>query len=304
MNDTSKSIPVTVQQSLAGKDRSVSLSGPKILLMGPTGTGKTYSLGTLGDWAQAHGKTLFVLGLDQGIEAMFGYWTDPPPRGKGVAIPAAVHWKQQLTSQINLTRQLKAVEKVGQLSYQMLCKLVDAERSGDNNPFWKILQTCANPVSDRDGRKFPPVDQWGSEMIFAIDGLTELSNAMMKSQIGSNPTADKPDYGVAQTNLMNFLRLCAQGSRYTFVLISHVQKSFNEVAGTANITVNTVGQAICADIPPMFSDVIYTVREASNFYWDTAPYGVDTKSRSLGYKSKINPDFGQIMDLWLSRGGR
>jgi hypothetical protein len=280
------------------------LAGPKILLMGPTGTGKTYSLGTLGDWCQAHGKTLFVLGLDQGIEALFGYWTDPPPRGKGQAMPAAVHWKQQLTSQINLTRQLAAVDKVGRLSYAMLCKLIDSERGGDNNPFWKILQTCAKPISDRDGKEFPPVDKWDSSMVFAIDGLTELSNAAMKMQIGANPTADRPDYGVAQNNLMNFLRLCAQGSQYTFVLISHVQRSINEVTNTTNVTVNTVGQAICAEIPPMFSDVIYTVREGSEFTWDTSAYGVDTKTRSLGYRNKIQPNFAQIMDLWQARGGK
>lgn len=285
-------------------ESTIPLSGPKVLLMGPTGTGKTYSLGTLGDWAQAHGKTMFVLGLDQGVEAMFGYWTDPPPAGQGKPIPPAVHWKQQLTSQISLARQLKAVEKAGQLSYAMLCKLIDSERSGENNPFWKILGACANPVSDRDGKKFPMIDQWDDSMIFVIDGLTELSNAAMKMQIGANPTADKPDYGVAQNNLMNFLRLCAQGSRYTFVLISHVSKELNEVTNSNTLTVNTVGRAICAEIPPMFSDVIFTVREGNQFYWDTSAYGVDTKTRSLGYRSKIRPDFAQIMDLWLARGGK
>lgn len=279
------------------------LAGPKVLLMGPTGTGKTYSIGTLGDWAQANGKKMFVLGLDQGIEALFGYWTDPPPRGKGGVVPAVVHWKQLLTAQISLTRQLAAVEKVGKLSYALLCKLVDSERSGANNPFWNILSTCAAPVSDKDGTKFPPVDQWDDSMIFVIDGLSELSNAAMKMQIGSNPTADKPDYGVAQNNLMNFLRLCAQGSRYTFVLISHVSKSLNEISGIQSITVNTIGQAISGEIPTMFSDVIYCVREASEFTWDTAYYGVDSKTRSLGYRSKIKPDFAQIMDLWQSRGG-
>lgn len=275
------------------------LAGPKVLLMGPTGTGKTYSMGTLGDWAQAHGKTMFVLGLDQGIEAFFGYWTD-----RGLEIPPAIHWRQQLTSPINLKRLVKAADDVGRLSYQSLCKLIDAERSGANNPFWNILAACSKPVSDRDGKEFPPVDTWDENMIFAVDGLTELSNAAMKMQIGSNPTADRPDYGVAQNNLMNFLRLCAQGSRYTFVLISHVAKELNEVSGSQTLTVNTVGRAICADIPPMFSEVIFTVREGSSFHWDTAAYGVDTKTRSLGYRSKIEPRFEQIMDLWLKRGGR
>lgn len=274
------------------------LSGPKVLLMGTSGTGKTYSLGTLADWAQSHGKTMYVLGLDQGIEALFGYWTD-----RGLQIPACLHWHMQFTKPLSLTQLQRAADSVGKMSYEMLTKMVDPER-GANNAFWHILASCAKPISDRDGKEFPPVDQWDESMILAIDGLSELSNAAMKMQIGNKPTAAPPDYGVAQNNLMNFLRLCAQGSRYTFVLIAHPSREKDELTGTTKIRVATVGTAICEQIPPMFSDVIYTVREGDAFYWDTAAYGVDTKTRSLGYRSKIRPDFGQIMDLWIKRGGK
>lgn len=277
---------------------AVSLVGPKVLLMGPAGTGKTYALGTLADWAQANHKTMFVLALDPGIEALLGYWTD-----RKLLIPTCLHWHSQQTKPLTLKQIMDGAEKVGKLSYELLTKLQDPNR-GDNNAFWKILSSCAEPVSDRDGRKFPPVDKWDSDMIFCIDGLTELSNAAMKMQIGNKPTAAPSDYGVAQNNLMNFLRLLTQGSRYTFVLIAHVQRSKNEVTGGETLQVNTVGQAICGEIPPMFSDVIYTVREGATFTWDTAAYGVDTKTRSLGYRRAIKPDFGQIMDLWKQRGGK
>lgn len=274
------------------------MPGPKVLLMGPGGTGKTYSLGTLVDWAQAHNKTVFVLGLDAGIEALFGYWTD-----SGKPLPTCLHWHYQFTQPLSLTQLIDGAKKVGDLSYELLTKLQDPNRS-QNNAFWKILTFCAKPISDRDGKEFPPIDKWGSDMVFVIDGLTELSNAAMKMQIGNKPTAAPPDYGVAQNNLMNFLRLCTQGSEYTFVLIAHVQRSKNEITGGETLQVNTVGQAICGEIPPMFSDVIYTVREGSAFTWDTAAYGVDTKTRSLGYRKGIQPNFGQIMDLWVKRGGK
>ena len=64
-----------------------------------------------------------------------------------------------------------------------------------------------------------------------------------------------------------------------------------------------IGKAMADDIPPLFSDVIYTVREADKFYWDTAAYGVDTKTRSLGIRSKIEPDFSAIFDKWKVRAG-
>ena len=274
------------------------LSGPKILLLGVAGTGKTYALGTLSDWAGKHGKTMFVLFTDNGAETLAGYYLD-----KGVPIPDTLHWHTQLTRPMDLKALMGAAKKVGQYSYQLLTEMVDNERD-KNNAFYEILSSCASPICDRTGKKFPAVDAWGPEMIFVIDGMTELSNAAMKMQIGTKPTAAPKDYGVAQNNLMNFLRLCTQGSQYTFVLIAHPSRVVNELSGQTTIQVNTVGQAICSEIPPMFSEVIYTIREGKDFYWDTAAYGVETKTRSLGYQSKLRPDFAQIMDLWVKRGGK
>ena len=46
--------------------------GPKILLEGPAGTGKTYALGTLADWAQAHSYPMRVLVTENGLESLHG----------------------------------------------------------------------------------------------------------------------------------------------------------------------------------------------------------------------------------------
>jgi hypothetical protein len=68
--------------------------------------------------------------------------------------------------------------------------------------------------------------------------------------------------------------------------------------------VKSVGKALVSEIPTLFSDVIYSVREGDKFYWSTAEYGVDTKTRSLGYRKNITPDFAQIMNVWKQRGGK
>src|SRR3990167_4417803 len=289
-------IPVTGLEAVPSMAKPI--PGPKVLLMGVAGTGKTYSLGTLADWASTHSKTMFALFTDTSADTLLGYWRD-----RGLEVPECLHWHTQLVRPLDLTSIMDAADKVGRYSYELITKMVDNNRE-KNNAFWQILAACHKPVSDRDGREFPPVDSWGPNMIFAIDGMTELSNAAMKMQIGNKPTAAPPDYGVAQNNLMNFLRLCAQGSQYTFVLIAHPSLEKNELTGITMQRVSTVGTAICSQIPPMFSDVIYTVREGNEFTWDTSAYGVETKTRSLGYRSKIKPDFGQIMDMWLIRGGK
>ena len=103
---------------------------------------------------------------------------------------------------------------------------------------------------------------------------------------------------------MNFIRLCTQGITATFVITAHVDRQIDEISGTTKIMVKSIGKALAGDIPQLFSDVILTVREGDKFTWDTAAYGVDCKTRSLGYRSKILPDFGQVMNVWTQRGGK
>lgn len=277
-----------------------SLIGPKVLLMGPSGTGKTHAIGTLVDWAAENGKEVFVLFTENGLETLLGYWRDgasPKP------VPECLHWHNTLTRPLSLKSLMTAADNIGKMSYEMLTKMIDSNRGGENNAFYKILADCADFTDDRTGAKFGPVDGWGSDKIFVIDSLSELSNAAFKMQVGNKPTASPSDYGVSQNNLMNFIRLCTQGISATFVMTAHVDRQVDDISGTTKIMVKSIGKALAGEIPQLFSDVIFTVREGDKFTWDTAAYGVDCKTRSLGYRSKITPDFGQIMQTWQQRGG-
>jgi hypothetical protein len=275
------------------------LYGPNILLMGPSGTGKTFAIGTLVDWAAANSKEVFILFTENGLETLLGYWRD-----KNLAVPSCLYWHQQLTVPLSLKSMMTGAELVGKSSYEMLTKMQDANRSGDNNSFFKILQSCADFTDDRTGKKFGPIDSFGLDKIFIIDSLTELSVAAMKMQVGIKPMAAPQDYGVAQQYIIGFLRLATQGIPCTFVITAHVDRILDTVTQETKTMVKSAGKALADEIPALFSDVIYTTREGDKFYWDTAKFGVDTKTRSLGYRSKINPDFGQIMDLWKKRGGK
>jgi len=272
-----------------------SLIGPKILLEGPSGTGKTYALGTLVDWAAARNMPVRVLFVENGLEALQGYWID-----SGKEIPENLAWHSMAIKPLDLKSLMSAAEDVGKLSYEMLTKKIDPNRSA-NNAFHRILAACADFPDDRTGKKLGPVDTWDAKTVFAIDSLSEVANACMKMVIGNKPTAAPPDYGVAQNNLMNFIRLLTQGCRCIFAMTAHVSREKDELTGSTKITTQAIGTAISTQIPPLFSDVILTVREGDKFTWDTAAYGVDTKTRSLGYRSKINPDFSAILDTWEKR---
>lgn len=277
-----------------------SLAGPNILLNGEAGVGKTYSLGTFVDWAakQTPAMEVFYLDIEGSLETLLGYWRDA-----GKEIPTNLHWHQMKTPPVGLTQLLKGAKDTGDFSYEMLTKTADQNRGGDNNNFYKILTAMSNFPDDRTGQKFGPVDKFGSDRAFILDSFTELSNAAAKMVIGAKPTMAPPEYGVAQNHLMNYLRLITS-TPATFIMTSHPVRDKDEISGTVRTTIKTVGTAIQPEIPPLFSDVIYAVREADKFYWDTAAYGVVTKTRSLGYRSKIAPDFGQIMELWKKRGGK
>lgn len=275
------------------------LPGPNILLEGPAGTGKTYALGTVVEWAakQTPVKQVFVLFTEQGVETLLGFWTD-----RNLPIPTNLHYHVTIAKTSSLASLITAADNVGKLSYEALTKVTDPNRS-QNNAFHKILTACSNFPDDRTGEKFGPVDAWNSDRIFCIDSLSELANAAFKMVIGNKPTASMPDYGVAQNNLMNFLRLCTQGISCTFILIGHVTRETDEITGGIKLMTKAIGKALSGDIPPLFSDVIYTVREGTSFSWDTAAGNVDVKSRNLPIASKQKPDFATIMDKWKSRGG-
>lgn len=275
------------------------LIGPKVVLMGLGGTGKTYALGTLAEWCAANGFELAILFTENSLETFLGYFRD-----RGKEPPPCIYWHQQLTRPIALKSLLNTADMVGKLSYEALAKSIDSNRGGDNNAFFRILQSCSDFKDDRTGKSLGGIDSFPVTRIFALDSLTETSNAAFKMQIGSRPMASPGDYGVAQNNLMNFLRLLTQGMECPFIMTAHVDRETDAVTQSTKIMIKAIGKALATEIPTLFSDIIYTVREGSSFYWDTAAYGVDTKTRSLGYRTKIEPNFDQLMNTWKKRSGK
>lgn len=274
------------------------LSGPKILLIGASGSGKTRSLGTMVDWAakQSPPRQARILFTENGLETLLGYWTD-----RGQKVPDNLAWHVVTSQAIPFAALMDAADKVGKLNYKAITELQDPNR-GTNNPYYKIMHVLNDFVDDRTGAKLGNFGTWGPEIIFGIDSLSELAAACMKMVVGNKPTASPSDYGVAQNNLLNFLRFVTQGFAPTLVMTAHIQRQVDEVSGTMKLMTKAIGKAMGDDIPQLFSEVIGAVREGTNWYWDTANSSLDTKTRYLPIASKIAPDFSQIMDKWVKRG--
>jgi len=267
------------------------LFAPKVIVMGPAGTGKTYSIGTLVD----SGVEVFYLAIESGLESLLGYWTD-----RGKPIPPNLHWHKIEPAKASFKELAEYSVKVNTLALDTLAKMVDTNRHM-HNLFTKILESMNNFHDDRTDKDFGPVDEWGTGRAIVIDGLTGVSKAAMALVTGGKPVKSQSDYQLAMNQIENFLRLCCDHCPCWFVLIAHVEREVDEVLGGVKITFASLGRKLPPLIPPMFSDVILAVREGRRWTWDLTSSQADTKARNLPWAANIPQDFRPIVATWAAR---
>lgn len=269
------------------------LNGTNVLLMGPAGTGKTHSIGTLVE----AGVEVFYLGLEPGLESLLGYFTD-----KGKPVPDNLHWHQVESQKASFTELLSNAKKVNTMALDTLAKLADPNRA-KYNQFEKILEALNDFKDDRTGQSFGCTDTWDQSRCLVIDGMAGLSRAAMGLVVGGKPVSNQSDWGIAQKQIETLIFMLTNQLKCHFVLISHVERETDAVLGGTKIMLSSLGKALGPKLPPMFSDVILTVREGTKFSWDTGSAMADVKSRNLPIAQGLPADFGPIIKKWQSRGG-
>jgi len=270
------------------------LPGVNVLVEGPTGTGKTYSLGTIAD----AGVEVFALFTESGLETLLGYWTD-----NGKEVPPNVHWHVLPRPQGNFTTLAQAAQSINTMAQEALHKMQDPNRS-KHNQFVGLLTALADFPDDRTGKRFGAVDSWGPDRCLVIDSLTGINPIALSLVVGGKPVKSQADWGIAQDQIEKLIRQLTDGCKCHFILTAHVEREVDQVFGGVKITVATLGRALAPKIPPMFSDVVLTSREGTKFLWSTANPAADLKARNLPIADGIPSNFKQIFDKWLSRGGK
>jgi len=268
----------------------VDLPGVNVLLMGPAGTGKTHSIGTLVDT----GIEVFYFAFESGTESLLGYWAD-----RNLPIPSNLHIIRVKSPSASWLEMADSVKLVNRLSYDALKKAVDPNRS-KYNQFEEFLRNFNN-VIDEGGKSYGCVDAFGVDKAIVIDGLTGLGSAVMKSVIGGKADRDQKDWGLAQNMLENFLRgLCDNCICHT-VLIAHVERETDVILGGTKISISTLGVKLTPKLPPMFSDVILCVRNVDKWFWDVNNPQADVKTRNLPLSGTNPQNFKLIIDKWRNR---
>jgi len=262
------------------------LPGVNVMLLGPTGTGKTTSIGTL---------------VDCGITP-FGLFTEPGFEVLGDIPSTKLHWKYVPPLAESLDRLIEKATKVATMTFKAQTESYDANRNKDNR--WiALMQALNNFTCDRTGEVFGPVREWGTDRALVLDSLSGLSIMAMTMVVGSRPAKGPSDWGQAQDLIEEFTNWLCTTLRCHVVLIAHAEREIDEVLGGSQIMASTLGKKLAPKLPRFFSDVILAQRQGTKFLWSTAAAGADLKARNLPVADGLAPDFKQIIQSWQKRGG-
>jgi hypothetical protein len=265
--------------------------GFNVMLMGPSGTGKTFSLHTLVET----NLEVFCMFLEPGLETLIGVYAD-----KGMPIPKNLHWHYLQPKSQGFKGLKDTAEMIGKFDLSALGKMKDNQRSL-NNQMTEMYTVLSDFQDQHTGTKFGPVDTWTNGCVLAFDSLSALVRIAFDMQVGTKPVRDVSDWGIVQQVLMSFIHKVTSGCNCHVVIIAHVERETDLVMGGNKITVSVPGKAIAATILQPFSDVILAVREGANFTWDTSNSQADVKTRNLPIASKQPADFGPIYERWKAR---
>lgn len=263
------------------------LSGCKIMLVGDSGTGKTTSLLTLLE----AGLEVFVIATEPGYSVLYD-----KPNSK-------LHVMYSKPSYGDMSTLLQSAKNTASMTYDGLSKQQDPTRSA-NNRFVPLLQGLMQFKDDRSGELFGNAGTWGTDRALVIDSFSGLCEAVMSMVVGMRPVVALPEYQVAQKQAYALIQQICYDFRCHFVLISHAERETDEVNGGSKIMAQGIGKKLAPQLPKIFDDVVLTVRNGTEFSWDTANSQAQLKTRNLAISAKLPPSFQPIIESWKRRGGK
>lgn len=262
------------------------LPGINVLLMGESGTGKTYAIRTLID----AGITPFCIFLEPGFEVL------------GDIPPEKLHWRYIKPGSSGWTTLQANHEKLNTFSFKMLADMPPPDKA-QYHQFVDLLKALNNFVCDRTGECFGDTLKWNTDRALVIDGLSGLSLIAMREWVGSKNLLSQGDWGVAMAGIEQFIQQLCYDVTSHVVLIAHTERELDETAGVSKIMTSTLGKKLAPKIPRFFSDVILAKREGSKFSWDTADSSAALKARNLPIASGQSPSFVPLITKWKAQGG-
>lgn len=262
-------------------------SGFKVLLMGGSGTGKTYATASLARL----GLSVRCIWMEDCFTSLARFYGD-----KGEPIPDNIHWINVPLVQTSFSEMIAMAKSINMLSFQGLANVTDANRQ-KRDEFIKVLGHLADYTCERTGKNFGPVDAWGTDAVLVFESFTALSSASMALVVGAKPLRSQGEWGVAMDNLETFVNKIT-GLKTHVVLTGHIERETDENFGGTKMMVSTLGKKLAPKIPRYFSDVINARRERDKFTWATDTNEMDLKCRHLPIAAGQTPTFELLYSKW------
>lgn len=263
-----------------------SIPGTTTMLVGPTGTGKTYSIRTLIE----AGITPFVLFTEPGMRTL----SDIPCEH--------LHYKYIPPASPSWDDLLENAKKINTMSFKALTQMGDMGKQ-KYGQFLQVLTSMNDFTCDRCGQHFGDVAQWSTDRAICIDSLSGLNIMAMDMVVGAKPVKAMGDWGVAMDNLERFLMAMTTNLRAHFVLTAHLEREQDEVTGAIHLMASTLGKKLAPRLPRFFDDVVLCQNKEGKFSWATEAINVDLKYRNLPPGKELPPSFVPLIESWKSAGG-
>jgi AAA domain len=260
------------------------IPGPKVILLGDSGTGKTHALRTLLD----AGITPFIIFTEPGMEVLGDILDKCKWRYVGAKSPS---WSG-----------LGAIMKsINQLDYDGLTKLRDSNKA-QYTGLLDVVEQCNNFVT-HDGEEFGDVMEFKTDCCLVIDSFTGMGDMARQLIVGNKPLMAPGEYQVAQNSLKFIYEKIVKECRCPVVMTAHLARETDEITGGTTLMVKTIGKALAPEVPIYWSDVIQTLRQGDKFTWSTFGTNITAKGRNVPFKAGMIPSFVPLFAGWKKRGG-
>ena len=264
--------------------------GPKVLLLGMEGTGKTDAIRTI---IEARLK-VFVVFSEPGMEVLMD-----SRRGRKVYSCAdGLHWKYTPVASPSFADLRDAADLLNKFSFETLANQAPSKRE-KFRAFYDIVACMADLKCERCKQSFGPADLLPyNEWCVVNDSLTSISKAALYLHIGVKPAVHKGEYGICMFNIERYIDKFVNDMPCMGVMLAHVDKEPNELTGGLENMVATLGQKLAPKIPRPFSDVILAKRDGDKFHWSSTEGGYRLKTRNLPFGDKLAPTFKPLIEGW------
>ena len=257
------------------------MSKYNVLLLGASGSGKTYSVKTLID----AGIEPFIVSTEPGVEHVL--------KKAGAKLGEDCHLTYVSAANPSWDSMIRTAQQINTLQNDVLLKNKNVNKR-EYVQFIELLGVCANYIDPLSGKSYGPVDSWDESRALVLDGLTGVGTMSMNMVIGGKPLRTQPDWGISMDQVERFIQKLVFNTKCSFVLIAHIEKVRDEISGQFNVSLSTLGNKLAPKLPPIFDEVICSYREGKSFFWSTALEGFDLKARKLSLSDKLDPSFVQL----------